>query len=184
VSEESPEARWRECPCYPPFAGFIAEELLTWLADRHIAFNRIKRRVLAGLSYTGLAAAFVAKEYPGSFHRIISQSGSFWWNDCWLVEKFRRMGQKISIEFYLDVGTDEIHEKVRHREDVVQGLSQIDGVRRFRDALLAQGYAVRYQEFEGGHDYACWSKTLVDALKWAVPNEERGGIDAGICAEK
>ncbi len=69
------------------------------------------------------------------------------------------------MEFYLDVGTQEIHENVRHREDVFQAVSQIDGVRRFRDALLAQGYAVRYQEFDGGHDYACWNRTLVDALK-------------------
>lgn len=169
VSEESPEARWRECPCYPPFAGFIGEELLTWLASGYIDFTRIKRRVLTGVSYTGLAAAFVAKEYPGAFQRIISQSGSFWWNDCWLVEEFRRLEQKIPVEFYLDVGTQEIHENVRHREDVVQVVSQIDGVRRFRDALLAQGYAVRYNEFDGGHDYACWNRTLVDALKWAVP---------------
>jgi enterochelin esterase-like enzyme len=93
VSEESPETRWRECPCYPPFAGFIGQELLSWLASGSIDFKRIKRRVLAGLSYTGLAAAFVAKEYPGSFQRIISQSGSFWWNECWLVEEFRRWGK-------------------------------------------------------------------------------------------
>ena len=33
------------------------------------------------------------------------------------------------------------------------------------DALLAQGYALRYQEFDGGYDYACWNRTLVDALK-------------------
>jgi enterochelin esterase-like enzyme len=33
VSEESPEARWRECPCYGPFAGFVGEELLTGLAS-------------------------------------------------------------------------------------------------------------------------------------------------------
>ena len=25
-----------------------------------------------------------ARWYPGSFQRIISQSGSFWWNDFWL----------------------------------------------------------------------------------------------------
>ncbi len=169
VSEQSPEARWRECPCYPPFAGFIGEELLAWLASRYIDFNRIKRRVLAGLSYTGLAAAFVAKEYPGAFQKIISQSGSFWWNDCWLVEEFRRLGQKIPAEFYLDVGTQETRENVRHGEDLVQVVSQIEGVRRFRDALLAQGYAVRYAEFNGGHDYASWNRTLVDALKWGVP---------------
>jgi hypothetical protein len=70
--------------------------------------------VLAGVSYTGLAAAFVAKEYPGAFQRIISQSGSFWWNDCWLVEEFRRLEQRLPVEFYLDVGMQEIHENVRH----------------------------------------------------------------------
>ena len=65
VSHQSWETRWRECPCYPPFARFIGEELLTWLASGYIDFNRIKRRVLAGLSYTGLAAAFVAKDSGG-----------------------------------------------------------------------------------------------------------------------
>jgi enterochelin esterase-like enzyme len=176
VSHQSWETRWRECPCYPPFAGFIGEELLIWLASGYIDFKRIKRRVLAGVSYTGLAAAFVAKEYPGSFQRIISQSGSFWWNACWLVEEFRRLDQKIPVEFYLDVGTQEIRENVCHREDVVQVVSQVEGVRRFRDTLLARGHAVRYNEFDGDHDYACWNRTLVDALKWGVslqPAEQR-----------
>lgn len=148
VSEESPETRWRECPCYPPFAGFIGEELLAWLASGSIDFKRIKRRVLAGVSYTGLAAVFVAKEYPDSFQRIICQSGSFWWNDCWLVEEFRSLGQKTA--FSLDVGTEETRENVHHGEDLVQGVSQIEGVRRFRDALVAQGCAVRYQGVRRG----------------------------------
>jgi hypothetical protein len=67
VSHQSWETRSRECPCYPPFAGFIGEELLIWLASGSIDFKRIKRRVLAGVSYTGLAAAFVAKEFPALF---------------------------------------------------------------------------------------------------------------------
>jgi enterochelin esterase-like enzyme len=176
VSEESPEARWRECPCYPPFAAFIGEELLTGLASGCIDFNKIKRRVLAGLSYTGLAAAFGAKEYPFSFQRIISQSGSFWWNNCRLAEEFRRLGQKIPVEFYMDVGTQEVRENVRHREDVVQVVSQIEGVRRFRDALIALGYTVQYKEFDGDHDYASWNRSLVDALKWAVPLSKPDGV--------
>jgi hypothetical protein len=33
------------------------------------------------------------------------------------------------------------------------------------------GHAVRYKEFDGDHEYACWNRTLVDALKWGVPLE-------------
>jgi enterochelin esterase family protein len=118
----------------------------------------------------------VAKEYPGSFQKIISQSGSFWWKDCWLVEKFQRLRSKITVEFYLDVGSQEVRENVRHREDVVQVVSQVEGVRRFRDALLAKGYAVRYNEFDGDHDYASWNRSLVDALKWALPLSNAEGV--------
>jgi enterochelin esterase-like enzyme len=104
VSHQSWETRWRECPCYPPFAEFIGEELLTWLASGYIDFTRIRRRVLDGVSYTGLAAAFVAKEYPGAFQRVISQSGSFWWNDCWLVDELPAAGAKDSGGFLLGRG--------------------------------------------------------------------------------
>jgi enterochelin esterase family protein len=166
VSEESSEARWRECPCYPPFAKFIGEELLPWLAEK---FAMPERRVLAGVSYTGLAAAFVAKERPSAFQKIISQSGSFWWNDCWLVEEFLKLKEKLPVEFFLDVGTREFNENVRHREDVFQVVSQIEGVRRFQDALRHLGHSVRYEEFDGGHDYAGFCQTLPSALKWAIP---------------
>ena len=63
-----------------------------------------------------------------------------------------------------------------HREDVVQVISQIEGVRRFRDTLVAQGHAVRYNEFDGRHDYACWNKTLADAHKWGLPLPASGQI--------
>jgi hypothetical protein len=98
VSEESPEARWRECPCYPPFAGFIGEELLTWLASGYIDFTRIKRRVLAGVSYTGLAAAFVAKgilvPFSGSLVSPVHFGGTtvgWWTNTGGWSKRFRRI---------------------------------------------------------------------------------------------
>jgi enterochelin esterase-like enzyme len=48
-------------------------------------------------------------------------------------------------------------------------MSQIEGVRKFRDAVAAKGGLVRHVEFDGGHDFACWKKTLPDALRWALP---------------
>lgn len=169
VSMESVEARWRECPCYEPFARFIAMELLPWLSTQHQELRLIRERTLIGLSYSGLAAAFVAKVCPGMFQRVISQSGSFWWNDCWLSEQYR-LGARVATEFYLDVGTKELAENVRHDGNVLQVVSQIQGVQRFRDALRHRGYSVSYVEFDGGHDFTAWRQTLPGALRWALPN--------------
>jgi len=170
VSYESIESRWRECPCYPPFAQFVAEELIPWIHALDPAFSKIKNRILVGLSYTGLAAAFVAKEHPGIFQKVISQSGSFWSNNCWLIEQYRQMNSRIPTDFYLDVGLRETEESVKHQEDVTQELSQIEGVIRFKDLLLQKSYTVKYVEFDGGHDFNAWRITLPDALIWALPN--------------
>jgi enterochelin esterase family protein len=169
VSMGSVEARWLECPCYPPFADFIVTEVLPWLQIRYPAMESVQNRVLVGLSYTGLAAAFIAKEYPGVFQKVISQSGSFWSDNCWLTEQFKKMPQPVPTAFYLDVGTKETQENVLHRENVLQVVSQIEGVRRFRDVLVGQGYVVRYLEFDGGHEFEAWKKTLPGALAWALP---------------
>ena len=170
ISMESVEARWLECPCYQRFARFVVEELLPWLSTQHQELRLVRKRTLIGLSFTGLAAAFVAKECPGIFQRVISQSGSFWWNDCWLSEQYR-LSARVPTDFYLDVGTKELAENVRHREDVLQVISQIEGVHRFRDVLRLKGHSVRYVEFDGGHDFTAWRQTLPEALRWALPNQ-------------
>jgi enterochelin esterase-like enzyme len=168
VSMASVAARWLECPCYQPFARFVAEELLAWLGIQHRELRRVRTRTLIGVSYTGLAAAFVAKACPGIFQQVISQSGSFWWNDCWLLERYRASA-RVPTDFYLDVGAKERAENVRHREDVLQVVSQIEAVQRFRDVLRLTGHSVRYVEFDGGHDFAAWRRALPQALRWALP---------------
>lgn len=168
VSAHSETARWLECPCHPPFADFIIKELVPWLMAEYPFIGSGCERVLAGLSYTGLAAAFIALQAPGSFTKVIAQSGSFWSNDCWLVGEYSRLQATLPTEFYLDVGTRETQENVRHKEDVLQVVSQIEGVGKFRDILRAKGHQVHYQEFDGAHDCAAWTKTLPAALRWAL----------------
>lgn len=170
VSVRTFETRWIECPCYPPFPRFITEELLPRLERYFPELRQVQQRTLVGLSYTGLAAAFVAKEAPGLFQCVISQSGSFWWNDCWLTQACRKSGLSAGTRFYLDVGNQETAENVRHL-DVLQVVSQVAGVRGFRDELIRQGVAVEYREFDGGHDFLCWKKMLPGALQWALPNQ-------------
>ena len=160
--------RWIECPCHPPFAGFIADELLPWLTALHPEAAGCTGRTLVGLSYTGLAAAFVAYEKPGRFTRVIAQSGSFWSRDCWLADQVSRLSTPLPTAFYLEVGTRETAVNVQHKDDVFQPISQIEGVRRFRDALVSTGHAVAYSDFPGAHDTAAWRQTLPAALRWAL----------------
>jgi enterochelin esterase family protein len=115
VSVSTWEARWTECPCNPLFARFISEELLPWLTEHNPFLKAAPERVLIGLSYTGIAAAYTAFQSPVSFTRVIAQSGSFWSNDCWLVEQFRLREKPLSTAFYLDVGSQETEENVRHK---------------------------------------------------------------------
>ncbi len=79
--------------------------------------------------------------------------------------------RRVPTAFYLDVGLREIDGNVRHRENVVQVVSQIDSVRLFRDVLLQLEHSVAYVEFDGGHDFAAWKQTLPGALRWAMPKQ-------------
>jgi enterochelin esterase family protein len=81
------------------------------------------------------------------------------------------LGAPVPTDFYLSVGTEELAENVRHREGVLQSVSQLEGVRRFRDALRLRGNSVKYVEFEGGHDFTAWRQTLPEALRWALPKQ-------------
>ncbi|MDQ8183537.1 alpha/beta hydrolase-fold protein [Pelagicoccus sp. SDUM812005] len=161
------DTRWTECPCHPPFAEFVSKELIPWIHARHPRTRKAKERVIAGLSYTGLAASFTALTHDGLFSKVISQSGSYWSNDCWLTKEFDGKKQKHPPAFFLDVGDRETQEYVWHKEGVIQTLSQIEGVRRFHDMLSKNGYSVRYDTYSGGHSAEAWATSLPNALKWA-----------------
>lgn len=161
------DTRWTECPCHPPFAEFVSKELIPWIHARHPRTRKAKERVIAGLSYTGLAASFAALTHDGLFSKVISQSGSYWSNDCWLTKEFDGKKQKHPPAFFLDVGDRETQEYVWHKEDVIQTLSQIEGVRRFHDMLSKNGYTVRYDTYSGGHSAEAWATSLPNTLKWA-----------------
>jgi enterochelin esterase family protein len=169
VSHLDIETRARECPCYPPFARFVAVELLDFLAVREPRLGETMERVLIGFSYTGLAAAFVAREFPGRFQKVIAQSGSFWSDDCWLVHEYARSASPVPTQFFLQIGRKEFQTNVRHSAHVVQKISQIEGVMRFRDVLVATGHGVKYFESDGGHEYGNWIRALPVALEWACP---------------
>jgi enterochelin esterase-like enzyme len=168
VSMLSPDSRWTELPCNPRYAAFIVEEVLPWLNVRFPLASEVSKRTLIGASYSGLAAAYIVKQYPGVFDQVIAQSGSFWSEEGRLAREYRALPKPIPTTFYLEVGTRETQENLQHRPGVWQKTSQMEAVKDFRDALQASGHRVRYVEFDGAHEFSPWQKSLPAALRWAL----------------
>jgi len=81
--------------------------------------------------------------------------------------------------FCLEVGNREVQTHVKHREDVFQVISQIDGVKRFRDVLRSLGISVSYQEFDGAHEFNAWKRALPAALRWTLSTEQMRRRESG-----
>jgi len=94
--EQSMAIRERELSCYPPFSDFLAQELVPWLQESYYITTNPLRISLAGGSVGALAAAFAARQHPGTFGNVLAMSGSFWWKPDgdgeweWLSRQFAR----------------------------------------------------------------------------------------------
>ena len=152
----------RDLLCSDPFAVFIAKELIPWVRGKYHATSDPTRTVVAGSSYGGLAAAWVAFRHADVFGNVLSQSGTFnynpngvgvqdseYYNETgWLTRQFVR-GPKLPLRFYLQVGRFE-------------GLSLPN--RHLRDVLEAKGYQTAFVEYSGNHDYLSWRNSLGEGL--------------------
>jgi len=151
--------------CSPEYARFLARELVPWMRKTYHATSIPSQTVIGGSSLGGLASTFAAVEHPDVFGKVLTQSGSYWWNRVygsraegdnnsdgeWLTRQIADR-PKVSVQFFMEVGRMEGFEV------------QVEPNRRMRDALIAKGYAVQYQEFNGNHNYINWRGSFGDGL--------------------
>jgi enterochelin esterase-like enzyme len=121
--------------------------------------------IIGGMSYGGLAAAFIAFYHPETFGKVLSQSGSFWrgleltdgyghWiRQDWLIDKYLSVDRK-NIKLYLDWGL---------QENYVLGSNK-----RMVKALNTKGYDFKLTEFNGWHDWSNSRKTFADGLLYLL----------------
>jgi len=167
-------SRDRDLECYPPFADFLAKELVPWAHQRYRFSAEPERTIVGGVSLGGLNAAYCARRYPEVFGNVLSQSGAFGYFPGWEdpgVTSFSPAGSlirefvttpKLPIKFYLEAGLFE--------SDCADPLLAQN--RRLRDVLEAKGYSVVYSEFAGGHDFISWRGSVADGLM-ALAGRER-----------
>ena len=163
VSHIDYPTRWRESFCNPDFATFLSTELLPWVSEEFNVRGELPNAVV-GLSLTGLAAAHAALQHPETLHRVLCQSGSFWWQDGWLIDEVLRQPPS-DLALCFSVGLREIDENVDHGDRLFQKESQLSANRRMRDAVASKGFRTLYREFDGGHDIASFQLDLPHGLK-------------------
>lgn len=162
VSSIDQSKRNRELPCYKPFANFVSDELQAWVHKYFNVTSDPQRTILAGSSFGGLAATYIAFKHPNQFGNVLSQSGAFWWKpqnttrDQWLTTQIAK-ADKVPVRFYLDVGSEETDKYTNYD-------SMIEVNQKLRDTLQNKGYTVYYDEFKGDHEYESWRKTFSQGL--------------------
>lgn len=164
-----------ELPCYPPFAAYIADELVPWIRSETGLALPAERVIACGHSYGGLASMFVALERPEVVGNVLSQSGSYWWKPdvkrdeepvigeapdyAVLPTRVAREGMP-PVRIYMDAG------RMENRAFLAGAPSLLGANRHMRDVLTALGADLEYREFAGGHDSVWWRSTVADGLTW------------------
>lgn len=162
VANPSAEARVRELSCQPPFAEFLARELVPWVRSGYRIADDPARTAIAGSSLGGLAAACAAVRHPEVFGNVLSLSGSFYWRPPdetepeWLARQLAA-GPKLPLRFYLEAGLMEDRPRP-------EGISLLAANRHLRTVLQARGSSVEYREFNGGHSILNWRGSFADGV--------------------
>jgi enterochelin esterase family protein len=111
--------RWSESFCNSNFARFIRDEAVSFAAAQFSDMTDKTPTILGGLSLTGLAAAHAALVSHDFFAGVLSQSGSFWWNEMKLVADVAVMPSSRT-KFRLACGSRETTPYVEHGPELIQ----------------------------------------------------------------
>lgn len=153
---DSTKNRYEELTCNESFMKFITEEVMPWSYENYNITRESERTIVGGLSLGGLTASYIALKRWNIFGKVLSQSGSYWYESQWLTKEFEE-GNKLPIKFYLNAG---LLEDAPYDDEPVM----MEVINNMRDVLLSKGYDVKYENFQSGHDYLCWGETLATGL--------------------
>ncbi len=167
VALTHPGDRLAEYPANDRHAAFIVEQLLPEMQAKFPLYDAPASRCLMGASFGGVAALSTAWRYPGTFGRLLLQSGSFAFTDIGeskrgpafarvveFINTFRDQPGKPSEKVYVSCGTYE---------------SLIYENRTMVPVLQATGMDVRYEEARDGHNWENWRDRLRSGLSWLFP---------------
>jgi len=142
------------------FSRFLVEELKPFIDRTYRTRPMAAATGIGGASLGGLVSLYLGLKYPDVFGTVFAVSPHVWWDHGVILKMVAALPKKPAQRIWVDVGTGE-------------GEEYVDGVRRLRDALTAEGWKIgkelAYTEDEGAqHDELAWAARVEPMLRWAV----------------
>lgn len=168
IDNPTATSRKYELPLNPLFKDFMVQELVPKIRSEYKVTTDPEKTIIGGISYGGLASAYIAFHHPDIFGKVISQSGSFWrdlelvdsrgaeYRGDWLINKFLTEENK-NLKIFLDWG--------------LQENMCLSSGRRMVEVLEKKKYKYRFVEFNGWHDWSNSRKTFPEGLVYLLKDE-------------
>lgn len=163
---QSPD-RMKEYMADAGHAAFVVEDLLPALEEAFPVAADPSQRGIGGASLGAVASLSTAWRYPGTFSRLLLQSGSFAFTDIGrtyrgpvfepvveFVNAFRARPGRPAERLFVSCGVYE---------------SLIYENRSMAPFLQSTGMDVRYVEARDGHNWDAWRDRLREGLSWLFP---------------
>ena len=167
VAMTHPGNRMVEYPDDRAHGAFIAEHVLPEMESRFPLYGTPDTRCLMGASFGAVASLSTAWRYPGTFGRLLLQSGSFAFTDIGthkrgpafdpvvkFMNAFRERPGKPADRVFMTCGTFE---------------SLIYENRSLAPFLREAGMHVKFVESRDGHNWENWRDRMREALSWLFP---------------
>jgi enterochelin esterase family protein len=169
VNNVSAATRRRDLGASDAFLSFLTNELVPWARKTYKVFADPEHTIIGGYSRGGLMALYSGLKGSAVFGNVLSLSAVVhnspgkpfpipdWMEepDDLVARQFAR-SVKLPLNIYMEVG----------RYEALSGYNSVAANRRLRDVLEAKGYTLKYDEFNGGHDYLRWRSTFADGLRY------------------
>lgn len=162
VAYVEPIDRFKEYAFDPSYRGFITEELLPELRQRHPWNGEL---IAMGASLGGLFSATLAIERPDLVDTVVTLSGAF-------------LGTPEDSDYYASSASWVADALEAHPVGVRRWYAEcgtfewlLDVNRRVHDALSRADVKTGYVERNAGHNWTNWRNGMASALRFALPPE-------------
>lgn len=144
------------------YGRFLVEELKPLIDRQYRTLDGPAHTAVGGSSLGGLITLYLGLQYPHVFGGLLVVSPSVWWDNETILSQVRALTAHTGQRIWVDMGTEE-------------GQGMLDGARRLKAALLAEGWVeghdLHYLEAAGaGHDERAWSHRVEPMLRFLFPS--------------